>query len=68
MNADMTSNMMHTSPSNSTMQKPSPMEESKTTMTVGHAMTLQDPENPQNWPVYRKVYASFTAYAFGFAV
>lgn len=64
----MSLNMMHTSPSDSTLQKASSTVEPKNNLTVGHAMTLQDPENPQNWPVYRKVYASSVAYAFGFAV
>lgn len=35
----------------------------------GHnALSPMDPENPQNWPLRRKVYASSVAAAFTFAV
>lgn len=36
--------------------------------TPEFAMTEDDPENPQNWPIYRKVYVSFVGFAFVFAV
>lgn len=65
---DTNSSMMHNFPSESTPQKHLPLEEPRKGLTVGHAMTLQDPENPQNWPVYKKVYASVAGYAFGFTV
>jgi hypothetical protein len=34
----------------------------------GHMMSPDDPDNPQNWPLYRKVYASAVSFAFGFVV
>ncbi|KAL8722696.1 MAG: hypothetical protein Q9225_000863 [Loekoesia sp. 1 TL-2023] len=36
--------------------------------SVGHMMSPDDPDNPQNWPFWRKVYASTVATAFAFAV
>ena len=50
--------------------------QSTTTMTsedqptggIGHSMHANDPDNPQNWPLHRKVYASSVAFAFAFAV
>jgi hypothetical protein len=38
------------------------------TSGLGHQMSPTDPENPQNWDVLRKIYASTTAMAFAFAV
>ncbi|KAL8926935.1 MAG: hypothetical protein Q9172_001596 [Xanthocarpia lactea] len=35
---------------------------------VGHMMSPTDPDNPQNWPRSRKIYASTVAMAFAFAV
>jgi len=35
----------------------------------GHnALSPMDPDNPQNWPLRKKVYASFVAASFTFAV
>ena len=34
----------------------------------GHMMSPDDPDNPQNWPLYRKLYVSVVSFAFGFAV
>ena len=34
----------------------------------GHMMSADDPDNPQNWPLYRKVYASAVAFAFAWVV
>jgi hypothetical protein len=35
---------------------------------LGHQMSPTDPGNPQNWPVYKKIYTSAVAIAFAFAV
>ena len=35
---------------------------------VGHMMSPTDPDNPQNWPIFKKVYASSVSVAFAFAV
>lgn len=34
----------------------------------GHMMSADDPDNPQNWPLYRKLYASAVAFAFTWVV
>ncbi|KAK3168376.1 hypothetical protein OEA41_004823 [Lepraria neglecta] len=34
----------------------------------GHMMSATDPDNPQNWPVYKKVYVSVVAFAFSWVV
>ena len=34
----------------------------------GHILSPTDPDNPQNWPLYVKVYASSMATAFAFVV
>lgn len=36
--------------------------------TTGHMMSADDPDNPQNWPLYKKVYASAVAFAFAWVV
>ena len=36
--------------------------------TAGHMMSADDPDNPQNWPLYKKVYASAVAFAFAWVV
>ncbi|KAL8672512.1 MAG: hypothetical protein Q9168_003015 [Polycauliona sp. 1 TL-2023] len=49
----------------------SPMEpkmETAMAPPVGHRMSPTDPDNPQNWPFSRKIYASTVATAFAFAV
>lgn len=33
-----------------------------------HMMEHHDPENPQNWPILKKLYASAVATAFAFVV
>ncbi|KAL9600942.1 MAG: hypothetical protein Q9219_002877 [cf. Caloplaca sp. 3 TL-2023] len=35
---------------------------------VGHMMSPDDADNPQNWPFWRKIYASTVAAAFAFVV
>ena len=35
---------------------------------AGHVMSADDPDNPQNWPLYKKVYASAVAFAFTWVV
>lgn len=35
---------------------------------AGHMMSADDPDNPQNWPLYRKLYASAVAFAFAWVV
>ena len=34
----------------------------------GHKMSADDPDNPQNWPQYRKAYVSLVAFAFSWVV
>ena len=38
------------------------------TPSAGHMMAANDPDNPQNWPLYKKVYASTVAFAFAWVV
>ena len=35
---------------------------------AGHRMAADDADNPQNWPLYKKVYASAVAFAFAWVV
>ncbi|KAI4216628.1 MAG: hypothetical protein LQ351_001117 [Letrouitia transgressa] len=41
---------------------------SATPPALGHSMSPTDPDNPQNWPTAKKVYASSVSAAFTFAV
>ena len=34
----------------------------------GHKMSLNDPENPMNWALSKKIYASAVGWAFSFVV
>ena len=36
--------------------------------TAGHMMSADDPDNPQNWQLYKKVYASAVGFAFAWVV
>ena len=36
--------------------------------TAGHMMSPDDPDNPQNWPLHKKVYVSAAAFAFAWVV
>ena len=38
------------------------------TAPAGHMMAANDPDNPHNWPVQRKIYASAVAFAFAWVV
>ena len=44
------------------------MDQPKPNFTSGHAMSPQDPDNPFNWPLYRRVYVCLASTAFGFTV
>ena len=44
------------------------MKPSAPPATGGHNMHPDDPDNPQNWPAARKVYASLTSGAFAFVI
>lgn len=35
---------------------------------AGHSMTPNDPLNPMNWPLWKKIYASATAFLFTLAL
>ena len=35
---------------------------------AGDMMSADDPDNPQNWPLYKKVYASAVGFAFAWVV
>ncbi|KAI4132236.1 MAG: hypothetical protein LQ338_000788 [Usnochroma carphineum] len=63
---DSTSPHQHHSSTDST--PPMPKSESVMPPSVGHMMSPDDPDNPQNWPFWRKIYASTVATAFAFAV
>lgn len=38
------------------------------TAPAGHMMAANDPDNPQKWPVQKKIYASAVAFAFAWVV
>jgi len=44
------------------------MKKDDTEVVVGHMMSMEDPENPLNWPRSRKVFVSAVAFAFSFVV
>ena len=60
--------MQSPSTSISAPRAPEMIQQPKEDFNVGHAMSPRDPDNPFNWPLYRRVYASAVSYAFGFAV
>ena len=46
-----------------------PKAEAMATSAGGHnALSPTDPDNPQNWPLRRKIYASSVSFAFVFAM
>ena len=46
-----------------------PKAEAMAPSTGGHnALSPTDPDNPQNWPLRRKLYASSVSFAFVFAM
>lgn len=48
---------------------PDPKEETMASAVGGHnALSATDPDNPQNWPLRRKLYASAVSFAFVFAM
>ncbi|MCJ1250525.1 hypothetical protein MMC30_007753 [Trapelia coarctata] len=60
----------HTSP-NSVMEdsmKHEDMKRDDTDVVIGHMMSMDDPENPFNWPRSRKVFVSAVSFAFSFVV
>ncbi len=59
----MNSNTIQSRSSNTPM-----MDEPEEDFNAGHAMSPRDPDNPYNWPLYRRVYVSLVSFAFGFAV
>lgn len=36
--------------------------------SLGHMMAADDPDNPLNWPVNKKIYVSIVSFAFTYAV
>lgn len=44
------------------------MKSGETEQPAGHMMSMSDPDNPQNWPLHRKLYVSAVAFAFAFVV
>ncbi|KAI9666744.1 MAG: hypothetical protein M1831_001519 [Alyxoria varia] len=50
----------------SSMHKP--MAEQKMPSAAGHGMSPSDPDNPMNWPLLRKLYASAVSFAFTFTL
>ncbi|KAL9022183.1 MAG: hypothetical protein Q9185_000583 [Variospora sp. 1 TL-2023] len=63
---DSTSPNQHHSSLDSTV--PESRKDSAVPPSIGHMMSPDDPENPQNWQAARKVYVSIVATAFAFAV
>lgn len=64
---------MHTPAVEQTNMDPSPMESQESQRmvmrkempgAVGHGMSMHDPENPMNWPLFKKLYASAAAFLF----
>ncbi|OCL13664.1 MFS general substrate transporter [Glonium stellatum] len=39
-----------------------------TSAILSHQLSATDPDNPMNWPLYRRVYASAVSWAFAFVV
>ena len=39
-----------------------------TSAILSHQLSPTDPDNPMNWPLYRRVYASAVSWAFAFVV
>ncbi len=35
---------------------------------IGHQMPIDDPDNPLNWPLHRRLYATASSSGFAFAV
>ena len=33
-----------------------------------HLLSANDPDNPMNWPLHRRIYGSAVSWAFGFVV
>ena len=63
-NATMPPSQMHMSDSHHDTEDSMPMKSTG----GGHTMAPDDPDNPQNWPVLRKVYVSLAATAFAWVV
>lgn len=69
MEPEMNPNSMLSSTSDMSGQMASKLvDQPKENFNTGHAMSPQDPDNPFNWPINRRVYASAVSYAFGFVV
>ena len=59
----------HLDMSDSTSQGADNMKNAVDTVAVGgHMMSADDPDNPQNWRLYKKIYASAVAFAFAWVV
>jgi hypothetical protein len=60
---------MSQSPTQSSPKRSSTQPDSIMTYEIhGHMLSNNDIDNPKNWPIYRKVYASSVAFAFAFVV
>jgi hypothetical protein len=60
---------MSQSPTQSSPKRSSTQPDSIMTYEIhGHMLSNNDIDNPKNWPLYRKVYASSMAFAFAFVV
>ena len=44
------------------------MKKDDVEVVVGHMMSMDDPDNPHNWPRSRKVFVSAVSVAFSFVV
>ncbi len=45
-----------------------PIKVTRDEPSAWHNMSPFDPDNPQNWPVYKKIFASSASFAFAFVV
>ena len=54
--------------SNSQSQMMGAVDPPMTSAPVHHQLSPEDPDNPMNWPIYKRVYVSLAAAAFTFAV
>lgn len=62
--SDMSQSPTHSSPKRSSTQPDFIM----TYEIHGHMLSNNDIDNPKNWPLYQKIYASSVAFAFAFVV
>jgi len=58
----------HLEMSHSSRQSEDALKAVAATAANGHVMSADDPDNPQNWPYYKRVYVSLVAFVFAWVV